>query len=405
VSAELAGVHYDIDNILGSLPGALNAYADELESAQKQIARAEQMRHDASDVYSSSMASLPDAPAHAGPAAQEHYRTSLDSINTAYQQQSTAAGYVASSALGQHQAAVIRLTAHIQRVADEGAGAEATLTKIGDALGVPVAVLSALSTIALLRAAGRLATVGSSFAASAAVESDDLSRFLATALIRQDITVDEAVDRLVSFVDHTELASQMFTNAAKADVGAGGLLDLGRVTGAAKWAGRGAGVLAIVGDAYTFWHPDEGGAWGEAEQGMAVVNGVGTTGLLAVDGFGLAEAGGVLGAEAALSWVPVAGQVLVIGTGLYLMGNYLYAHAQWFHDGIDAVGHGLAVAGASVGRGAVAAGHAVGAGLDDASQAVGTGWNDASHAVGTGLRDTGQALGSAAHSVAGFFGL
>lgn len=48
---------------------------------------------------------------------------------------------------------------------------------------------------------------------------------------------------------------------------------------------------------------------------------------------------GALGLDAAVGWVPVAGQVVVIGTGLYLAGDWAYNTFQPFHDGVDAVGH------------------------------------------------------------------
>ncbi len=404
-TGRLAAVHTDVEDVMGTLPGAFSAYADALEMAQHQMARAEQMMQDAEDSVTSSLAVLSSVPAQADAASGQHHQAAVSSINRAYQAQSAAASNLAGAAVAEHQAALTRLTSHVQRVADEGRGVQLALTRIGDSLGVPVAVLSALSAIAMLRAAGRFATVGSAFAATAVQEGDELTRFLGAALYRGDIRAEQAVDRIVSFVDHTELASQIFANDAKADLGAGGLLDLGRFTGAAKWVGRGAGVLAILGDTYTVWHPDEGGAWGDAERGVAVANGVGTGGLLAVDGFGLAEGGAVLAADASLGWVPVAGQVLVIGSGLYLMGSYLYAHARWFHDGIEGVGHGLADAGEAIGHGTVAAANAVGTGFNEAGRAVDTGLTDAGNAVSTGLGDTGRALGSAAHSVAGFFGL
>lgn len=405
VSNQLAGVHCDIENILGSLPGALDSYADELEAAQEQVARAEQLMGDADEAHTSAMASLPAAPAHPGSAAAEHYQATVDGIGTTYQQQSSAASHVAGTAMSQHQVAVTRLTSHLRRVSDEGSGVDATLTRIGDSLGVPVAVLSALSTIALLRASGRLATVGPAFASTAAQESEQLTKVLASALVRGDITIDEGAARIVSFSDHLELASQMYTNAARADVGAGGLLNLGRFTGAAKWVGRGAGVTAILGDAYTVWHPDEGGTWGHVEQGMAVANGVATGGSLAIDGFGLAEAGGLLAANTALDWVPVAGQVLAVGTGLYLLGNYLYSHTKWFHNGIDDIGHGFAIAGEAVGHVTVATVNAIGTGSNDVDHTINVGLDDAGHAISAGLSDSGQALGSAAHAVASFLGL
>lgn len=383
LSHRLAAVHREVDHCLGTLPAALSSFAAALESAQQQLARAEQMMREAQDDYSSALAGLPGLPAGADAAETQQHQNAISSISDSFDQRSRAASHLADTAVTDTKAAAARLTSHVARVADEAHGVQGTLTQIGDSLGVPVAVLSALSTVAILRAAGRLATVGSAFSATATQEGDQLARFLGRALAHGDISADEAVARIVQFVDHRELAAQVFANEAKADVAAGGLLNLGRFTDAAKWAGRGAGVLAIVGDIYTFWHPDQGGTMGNVERGVAVANGVGTGGLLAVDGLGLAEAGGVLAADTALGWVPVAGQVLVVGSGLYLMGDYLYTHTKWFHDTVDAVGDGLADAGKAVAHGATTV-------VDD---------------IGSGLSDAGHGLASAASSVAGFFGL
>jgi uncharacterized protein YukE len=401
----LAVVHTDIQTVLGTLPSALSAYADELETAQQQIQKATLMMQEAVESFSSSVAALPVVAADAAPSAQQDHQAAASSIKAAYQDQAASATSLARTATAEHQVAVARLAAHVNRVAGEGRGVQETLTQIGDSLGIPVAVLSALSTVAMLRAAERLAPGGSAFGATAAREADQLTRFLARAMLRGEVNAEEAVDRLVAFADNKALAQARFANNAKADAGAGGLLDLGRFTDAAKWSGRGAGLLALAGDAYIIWHPDEAGAWGDVEGGMAAANGAGTAGLPATDGFGLAEAGGLLAADASLGWVPIAGQVLVVGTGLYLLGDYLYSHPQWFHDGIDAVGTGFVDAGEAIGHGTVATMHAISAGVNDVNRAVDTGLSDAGHAVGTALGDAGPAMGSTATSVAHLFGL
>jgi hypothetical protein len=42
--------------------------------------------------------------------------------------------------------------------------------------------------------------------------------------------------------------------------------------------------------------------------------------------------------------VPVAGEVIMIGTGLYLGGDWLYNHWSPFHDAMDTAGHGISTA-------------------------------------------------------------
>lgn len=121
-----------------------------------------------------------------------------------------------------------------------------------------------------------------------------------------------------------------------------------------KWVGPAAaagdvaskvlGGTAIIGDISTILHPQDKGVMGKVDQGAALVNG----GLVAANMF---------------DEVPVAGQVIMIGTGVYLGGDYLYHHWQWFHNTCDTVGHAVSTAATStvhtIGHAASSAWHAV----------------------------------------------
>ena len=48
---------------------------------------------------------------------------------------------------------------------------------------------------------------------------------------------------------------------------------------------------------------------------------------------------GLITLNASLDWVPVAGEVVMIGTGVYLAGTFLYQHWTPFRDAANAVGH------------------------------------------------------------------
>jgi hypothetical protein len=48
---------------------------------------------------------------------------------------------------------------------------------------------------------------------------------------------------------------------------------------------------------------------------------------------------GLITLNASLDWVPVAGEVVMIGTGVYLAGTFLYQHWTPFRDAAKAVGH------------------------------------------------------------------
>jgi hypothetical protein len=90
--------------------------------------------------------------------------------------------------------------------------------------------------------------------------------------------------------------------------------------------GRVLGGLAIVGDVGTLIDPG-GNSLAEdtANRGAALANGVST----------------VLVLNAATDEIPVAGEVVMIGSGLYLGGDWLYNHWSPFHDTVDAAGNGI----------------------------------------------------------------
>lgn len=102
-------------------------------------------------------------------------------------------------------------------------------------------------------------------------------------------------------------------------------------------AGRVLAVVGVFSDVLTIANP---GVDNKAEavslQGAAGLNIAGTAAAFAP---GLA---GLVGINAVADWIPVAGQVVMIGTALYLAGDWAYHHVQWFHDGVNAVGHTVA---------------------------------------------------------------
>jgi uncharacterized protein YukE len=89
--------------------------------------------------------------------------------------------------------------------------------------------------------------------------------------------------------------------------------------------------LAIVGDGYTMVSPDDKGAMGWVDRGAAGVN----AGLATWD------------TAAALQLadpIPGVGEVVMIGTGLFLGGDYLYHHWKPFKNLCDSTGHAVASA-------------------------------------------------------------
>jgi uncharacterized protein YukE len=86
--------------------------------------------------------------------------------------------------------------------------------------------------------------------------------------------------------------------------------------------------LAIVGDGYTMVSPEDKGAMGWVDRSAAGVN----AGLAVWD------------TAAALQFVdpiPGVGEVVMVGTGLFLGGDYLYHHWKPFKNVCDATGHAV----------------------------------------------------------------
>jgi hypothetical protein len=71
---------------------------------------------------------------------------------------------------------------------------------------------------------------------------------------------------------------------------------------------------------------------GEAASEEAVTEGGAVVPEAAVDA-------GLVTLNASLDWIPVAGEVAIIGTGVYLAGDFLYHHWTPFCDVAKAVGH------------------------------------------------------------------
>jgi len=121
----------------------------------------------------------------------------------------------------------------------------------------------------------------------------------------------------------------------------GGLGD----SGLAKGAGRLFGFAGIGSDIATMVAPGSH-SLGEdiANRGMAFGNAMGT-GAVMLGADGTAALATAAGIDAAVGWVPVAGQAVMIGTGLYLAGDWAYNHVKAFHNFVNSTGHALSSAG------------------------------------------------------------
>ncbi len=128
---------------------------------------------------------------------------------------------------------------------------------------------------------------------------------------------DAELAALLSETERIESAIPSASRMATAATDASGALGVLRT---------GAGVLAIFGDAWTVVDPAHDGARGTAERTAAAVN------------------GGLIAANLLLDEIPVVGEVVMVGTGLYLAGDWLYDHWTPFHDVCDDIGNGVSTA-------------------------------------------------------------
>ena len=197
--------------------------------------------------------------------------------------------------------------------------------------------------------------------------------------------VDNAVDA-GQFDRNASIAASLFDHQAETDLKSGGLESLlGPLGVSAEAAGRiglGLGVLGVVGDVMTIASPGETGAVGAADRVAAGAN------ILGTGAAATSMLGGVFAANAALDWVPVAGQVLAVGSGIYLAGDFLYQNVSWFRDGTNDVFNAVGTAGGDVVSG-------VATGAKDVVSGVATGAEDLASGVAGGIGNAAKSLWSA----------
>ncbi|MGH3414724.1 MAG: WXG100 family type VII secretion target [Marmoricola sp.] len=132
--------------------------------------------------------------------------------------------------------------------------------------------------------------------------------------------------------------------------------------------------LGFVGDLMTIADPEDSGAMGNVDRAAAGVNGA------------------LLVANMTMDEIPVAGEVVMAGTGVYLAGDYLYHHWGAFHDACDYVGHHVADL-------AVDTGQAFESGYHD----VASGVSDVAHGAEDVASSAKDKLGGLADDIGGMF--
>lgn len=103
----------------------------------------------------------------------------------------------------------------------------------------------------------------------------------------------------------------------------------------------GLSTLGIIADAGTLITPQDTGAMGQVDRVAAGFNGA------------------LIAANMTMDELPVVGEVVMIGTGMYLAGDFLYHHCKPFQKVSDDVGHATVTAAKDVGHAASSTWHSV----------------------------------------------
>ncbi|NUP49107.1 MAG: hypothetical protein HOW97_17650 [Catenulispora sp.] len=176
--------------------------------------------------------------------------------------------------------------------------------------------------------------------------------------------IDKALDGVEALMKGGKSASEALIEAANLTERVGGELDAfaafspawlrAAASGVAGIRGLsyGLGGLGILADGLTIAYPPDKGVMGWTERGAAGVNGA----LIAANMF--------------MDEIPVVGEVVMIGTGVYLAGTFLYHHWKPFTNVCNAIGHGTVTAVKDIGHDASVVGKDIGHGAKKAWHAV-----------------------------------
>ena len=201
--------------------------------------------------------------------------------------------------------------------------------KLNDILGWPTTPPTVITTATAINAGGRYFQSARNLSGlSARLFSEEVAP-VALAYDRGEATYASLMEAARLGLNRIE-AAKAFTVVAdrasflRSGVAAGGVLDV---------IGKVALPVAVFTDFATLENPGHGSAFEQnLNKDAAVANlvGIGVWGAATVDG--MAFGGALLGVDAALGWVPVAGQVLLVVSGLVLAGIWAYDNVKPFHD-------------------------------------------------------------------------
>lgn len=353
---------------IGHTAATIEGYADDLDTAQRSIAAAKS-RYDKANAAANAIRER----VNANPNRTQAQVDAAEQEIAGHQSTAQAAVEDARKAWSSYNSAAQRAAGRLSAVAESEKG-NADASWLEEQIGAAESTRTwndrfhaAWDGSGLGAWLGHLTKLGTKGAA----ETERLLAELRQSRQGQQIVVDFVKSALAKGEDVAPAVLEEAQQAAK-DLGGSKTLLENLEAGArsAKAFERFEGVLkgvdaaGIAGDALTIIDPEDSGAMGWVDRGAAGVNGA------------------LLAANMTMDEIPGVGEAVMIGTGAYLAGDYLYHHWQPFHDACDYVGGHVADY-------AVDAGHAV---ADVAS--------DTAHAVSDAADKTVDAVGDAASSIA-----
>jgi uncharacterized protein YukE len=249
------------------------------------------------------------------------------------------------------------------------------IPKINDRLGWPTTPPTVITTATSINAGARYLQSARNLPGIASRLYSETVGPAALAYDRGDATYADLMEAARVGLTRMEWAKAFTVNADRASFLRGGV----RAGGALDFIGKVLIPVAVVTDIATIVNPGHGSAFeqnlNKVASGANLV-GIGVWGAASLDG--AAMGGALLGVDAALGWVPVAGQVLLVVSGLVLAGIWAYDNVKPFHDFCNAAG-------------------------SETVHVAQDAWNATTHEASNIGHSLQNAFGGAAHAVTSFF--
>jgi uncharacterized protein YukE len=329
----------EASSALSTFASVLSECQAAVRAAQAQVAQAQSSATSALSLLNSQ-----PVPAH-DPAATSQRAYSEAAVQNGLQQEIGMAVAGAQAAWDQYEAAAARAAAQMANALPSWSAIAEKIGWLNDKAGFGLVPVGVGFLAPLARAGARWAGTDRAIeGALAQWRAENLAPW-EEAFEAGDVSPLEYAAGVGQYAEYEQVARALFARGAIQDIAAGGITPDIRFATQLAGASRFMAGAAVVSDVATIIKPDDSGAAGWVDRGMAGANGVVSADAV-FSGAGSEAIGGALGIiDVSSSWIPVAGQVVLAGTALYLAGDWAYNNVKWFHDGVDDVGHGIADAG------------------------------------------------------------